>query len=200
MTGRLEMSCKLLPFRESHDSRLTNGELFEPRPPLFPHNETRASKPGCTVGANLHKAVHHLSIQLGHIKGDKSTSSSHGQLAARRVSSGGGKRSRWGSTEVAKNPHYQKTAAVFFPSRFCVARLKFNASPNTPPMIPSAAPSGLSPRDLSLLQTVPSRMCSEVPRRYLGCVTYGVAFEGVSPADPRGKVCHICVGAGARRT
>ena len=25
---------------------------------------------------------------------------------------------------------------------------------------------------------------------------YGVAFEGVSPADPRGKVCHIGGGAG----
>ena len=100
MTGRLEMGCKLLPFRESHEGRVVRAST----PSAVPHNETRASKPACTVGANIQKAVQHLRIQLGHIKGDKSTSSSQGQLAARRVSGGGGKRSR-GSTSVAKTIH-----------------------------------------------------------------------------------------------
>ena len=94
-----------------------------------------------------------------------------------------------------ESPLPENRSCVFsFPILCCT--LEVQRLPQHTSNDPLCCFSGLSPRDLSLLQTVPSRMCSEVPRRYLGCVTYGVAFEGVSPADPRGKVCHICVGAG----
>ena len=151
MTGRLEMSFKLLPFRESHERRIVRASTTS----AVPRNETRASKPGCTVGANLQKAVQHLRIQLGHIKGNKSTGSFQGQLAARRVSSGGGKRGRRprGSTDVAKTIHVfflgENRSSVFLQG-FCVGL----CSTNTRPMIPSASPPGLGPRDPSLQQTV----------------------------------------------
>ena len=112
MTSCFDMIIQVSPSRESHGRRLVRAST----PTAVPHNETRASKPGCTVGANLQNAVQHLRIQLGHTKGDKSTSSFQGQLAVRRVSSGGGDRSRWGSTdstEVAKTIHRAKTQKLF---------------------------------------------------------------------------------------
>ena len=125
MTSCFDMISQVSPSRESHGRRLVRAST----PTAVPHNETRASKPGCTVGANLQNAVQHLRIQLGHIKGDKSTSSFQGQLAVRRVSSGGD-RSRWGSTdstEVAKTIHPplgflpgENRSSVFF-ARICVA-------------------------------------------------------------------------------
>ena len=157
MTGCSDMVSQPLPFREGHERRLARAST----PNAAPHNETRASKPGCTVGANLQNAVQHLSIELGHIKGDKSTSSSQGQLAARGVSCGGGN-SRWlrGSTNVAKTIHPplgflpgENRSSVFFLQGF-VLQPAFNASPNTRPMIPSASPPRLGPRRPSLQQTV----------------------------------------------
>ncbi len=119
MTGRLEMSCKLLPFRESHEGRVVRAST----PSAVPHNETRASKPACTVGADIQTAVQHLRIQLGHIKGDKSTSSSQGQLAARRVSGGGGKRSRWPLLKFTGPPFWRSPLQLWLPSEVFSTRM-----------------------------------------------------------------------------
>ncbi len=40
------------------------------------------------------------------------------------------------------------------------------------------------------------RYIHEFTARCVGRGVYRAVFEGVSPADPQGKVCHICVGAG----
>jgi len=115
MTGRLEMSCKLLPFRESHERRVVRAST-----PSAPSQRNKGIETWLHRRRQPPERCPTPPHPAWHIKGDKSTSSSHGQLAARRVSSGGGKRSRWGSTNVAKtiHPHlvffWAKTAAVFF--------------------------------------------------------------------------------------